>query len=715
MGVRPRPRRRGGLLLGALDWLHRNSAYLFLCAVCLAFLRAGLHTAIPPSPSTQQPQSYAEALAARARAYLALGPRLEAHPIPALMDTAEARFRAKVAKQSLTLPLAVAEYKRRYGRAPPKGFDAWWAFAQRAGFVMVDEFDAVFQDLKGFWAMSGEEVRRRVEMVGGLPSVDLVQIRRGKARAVSGGKGFKDSEAGARAKGFKSMLDASAKNLPDMDFPVNAKAEGRVVVPWEHTVHPNLTNLNPAFPSPDWKGQGSVWDAWRRTCPPSSPARRLFSSLGSGWAGASGAKDRLAEGYYAWQARLQGAENRADGKTLTTGTTSEFDFVPSTGASSADFCAHPGDHYEQGHFFSDWRTYPLLVPMFSPARAQGFGDIRIPSHYYYGGTRRYTYAWDPINLEQRATDPMEVPWEQKRDAVWWRGASTGGGSSPPGFGAGYQRHRFLRMSSVGYVPEDRFDGERSTAVTFDVPNDPGFRTTNVPLSDLNREVMDVAFVKEAVRIDPRHHRIGDSVELGVSWGYKYLLDLDGMGYSGRFMAFLASDSVPVKNTMYDEFFSDWIEPWVHYIPLSPSYAEIYNIVTYFSGPSPAVLSAAGLSGNTTAGYFGAPRDDAYDDDDDEWDEEEDWDVDHDDPMHDHAYEEAQALERQRLRAEMRTAVNQSRASGEGDVRLRRIARAGKQWKSTMGRKVDMEVYVYRLALEFARLLADDRDAMSYKG
>lgn len=27
-----------------------------------------------------------------------------------------------------------------------------------------------------------------------------------------------------------------------MDFTVNAKAEGRVVVPWEHIVHPNLTD-----------------------------------------------------------------------------------------------------------------------------------------------------------------------------------------------------------------------------------------------------------------------------------------------------------------------------------------------------------------------------------------------------------------------------------------------------------------------------------------
>jgi hypothetical protein len=29
--------------------------------------------------------------------------------------------------------------------------------------------------------------------------------------------------------------------LPDMDFPINAKAEGRVLVPWEHRKYPNMT------------------------------------------------------------------------------------------------------------------------------------------------------------------------------------------------------------------------------------------------------------------------------------------------------------------------------------------------------------------------------------------------------------------------------------------------------------------------------------------
>ena len=81
--------------------------------------------------------------------------------------------------------------------------------------------------------------------------------------------------------------------------------------------------------------------------------------------------------------------------------------------------------------------------------------------------------------------------------------------------------------------------------------------------------MDTAFVKAVgdanypggLEAMQRDLRLSDAVPLGRHWSYKYLVDLDGMSYSGRFMAYLASDSVAVKATVYKEYFSDWIQPW----------------------------------------------------------------------------------------------------------------------------------------------------------
>ena len=46
-------------------------------------------------------------------------------PIYDLVERAQSRWNDKIQKQSKTLAQAVREYRRRYHRSPPKGFDKW--------------------------------------------------------------------------------------------------------------------------------------------------------------------------------------------------------------------------------------------------------------------------------------------------------------------------------------------------------------------------------------------------------------------------------------------------------------------------------------------------------------------------------------------------------------------------------------------------------------
>ena len=171
--------------------------------------------------------------------------------------------------------------------------------------------------------------------------------------------------------------------------------------------------------TPDWRGQGSVWEAYRRTCPPSTPARQLYSSYRN---------SNVQKG-----SALLG-KSRGPHDTFTFAKTVDHDY---------DFCENPWAHYTQGHFFSDWRTVHVLYPVFSPSKHKGFADIRIPSHYYHKGSSKYTYGWDDEQKKINEIDDMEMPWDQKSDLIFWRGATTGGGSTPPGFSPNYQRHRYL--------------------------------------------------------------------------------------------------------------------------------------------------------------------------------------------------------------------------------------------------------------------------------
>jgi len=101
------------------------------------------------------------------------------------------------------------------------------------------------------------------------------------------------------------------------------------------------------------------------------------------------------------------------------------------------------------------------------------------------------------------------------------------------------------------------------------PGSDNFAAVSVSMEEMNAEIMDTAFTK-AVGCDgfpdgclgmARYYRFGETVPLGKHWKHKYLVDFDGMSYSGRALSFLASESVLVKSTVYREFYSDWIQPW----------------------------------------------------------------------------------------------------------------------------------------------------------
>jgi hypothetical protein len=124
-----------------------------------------------------------------------------------------------------------------------------------------------------------------------------------------------------------------------------------------------------------------------------------------------------------------------------------------------------------------------------------------------------------------------------------------------------------------------------TVVFAEPPGTNNFISASVPVGELNEDIMDVAFTKavgctqypggcDGMR---KEHRFADAVPLGENWRHKYLIDIDGMGYSARLFALvrvlqfcsrnmliiqLKSESAVLKSTVYTEFCSEWLQPWV---------------------------------------------------------------------------------------------------------------------------------------------------------
>ena len=150
--------------------IDQRRGWVFITGIFLLFMLAGRFSASNDRKTADRTTSRTRWPSSNWLSFTRSTDTITEHPITTLMADAKVAFTKRLAKQSKTLPEAVAEYKRRYGRDPPRGFDDWWEFAKEQDFKLVDEFDAVVEDLAPFWALSGEELRQRTYLVGSTSS-----------------------------------------------------------------------------------------------------------------------------------------------------------------------------------------------------------------------------------------------------------------------------------------------------------------------------------------------------------------------------------------------------------------------------------------------------------------------------------------------------------------------------------------------------------------
>ncbi|WVQ70107.1 uncharacterized protein L199_008332 [Kwoniella botswanensis] len=65
--------------------------------------------------------------------------------------------------------------------------------------------------------------------------------------------------------------------------------------------------------------------------------------------------------------------------------------------------------------------------------------------------------------------------------------------------------------------------------------------------------------------------------------YKFVIDVDGNGWSSRFRRLLSSNNVVLKSTLYPEWFHETLIPWYHYVPVKLDYTDIHDIMAFFNG------------------------------------------------------------------------------------------------------------------------------------
>ncbi|OAX81116.1 hypothetical protein ACJ72_04545 [Emergomyces africanus] len=494
------------------------------------------------------------------------------HPINSLIWKAEAEWQRLLDRQTLDVKAAAKQYRLRRGRHPPPGFDEWFKFAQKHDAVIVEEFfDQIEHDLTPFWAISPSELRHQAA------SLEYRVVVRDHNTSISESKHF-------WAPIWNSLIQSLEEYLPDVVVPLNVMDESRLIVPFEKmeeyrskgratrkllkatevvqsfTKIPETKIPNPPY-DPGYEGpsQGPYWKMVARGCPEDSPARtQTVSPIDFSKPPPPQYHNYLNFAYEGYIANFTEAKNP---------------------------CNRPELQVLHGNFIEpiSISTSQKLFPLFGGSKLSVNNEILLPAAMYFA--EKTIWSGD---------EESGGKWQSKADKLVWRGAATGGRNRPENW-HGFHRQRFVSMLNATTVR--RAETGESSPPNFALPNYDLYNLakTSRPrhIADLLQSHADVGFVDLVCFPDQKGRptcphtdpffSIVPQIPMDQQYKMKYLADIDGNSFSGRYRGFLLSTSLPIKSTLYDEWHDSRLIPWAHFVPMDSTYADIYGIMEYFLG------------------------------------------------------------------------------------------------------------------------------------
>lgn len=561
----------------------------------------------------------------------------DAHPISQLMAEADKAWALYENSRSTTFRQTVSKYRRKYGRHPPPGFEKWYQFARKKNVHNIDDFEQIMDDLRPFWAIEPKKLRNLAANMwrNDKDGVSGIHIRKHKV--------VKVTNKSWRSETLVTLIEKIAKYLPDMDIAMNRLDQPRVVVPWEDMQAHLRNEMETRRMPPDiFQNFTTGMDEFLNiTSFEEEPAHKEDP----GWFPAHGkqymetAKLACPPESHARSNEIPKADVEERYKNRLGGVVTNFNL-------STDLCTvGPEIQDLHGFLYSGSTVIPTkrLVPIFGECKVNVNSDILFPANMYWKHDERYDYDERHDNLV----------WEHKSDSMIWRGVTSGGAQTSDNWQR-MHRQRLVKMVNSTEManqevrilteqPEkqDEFENFRQFH-----PSDFAANHTDVGFTGTMSCIPDCSFYNDVFAIKP-------TAPFPEQFKQKFLVDVDGHSFSGRWHAFLESKSLGIKATIFREWHDSRLFAWRHFVPMDNRYDDVYTILTYFLG-----VGTGAPSGQETLKEAYVMRHDA-----------------------------------------------------EG----KRLANQGREWAKKVLRRDDIEIYMFRLLLEYGRIIDDNRDRIGYAG
>lgn len=582
--------------------------------------------------------------------WLAASPQMAHMPLPDAVRELTSLGRSQAgtwqfqAATSDSLAKAVDEYKKRHGIPPPPNFDKWYNYAVESKSPIIDDFTQIHQDLLPFWGVKPSEIRKQTHEIQRYASVEMVGLR------IRGGAIEKSPHIHKTHQwmidSIGQMVEPFAQWLPDMDIAINVADEPRVALSYKDRrslISDALKTLarlehNMDLVDGPLKGVTKV-PHWPSEFPESigTEGKVILPSGFTNYIRKPILYDLVGEACPSNSALIN--TRWWERSTLCTDCQQPHSLMTDQGplvlndTLSKDYCHQPDTAHLTGAVSSPSAMFATrqLLPVFSQGRISGFSDILIPS----------PWSFDDLSPYDEAAD---LAWSDKTNSIFWRGGSTDGYAAE-GSWAAFTRARFVHEAyerSPVVNDQGRAGKDQSASINVSFSGD----LSRCHKADCRAELQtfsrwgtmtETSETQKTLGPPEKRKTLPPTVPFSEHWRFRHLMDMDGAGFSGRFIPFLRSNSLVYRAAMYRTWMDERVQAWQHYVPADVRLgAGFWALVDYLSGRS-------------------------------------------------------------------------------GDAVAREVARNGREWALRALRKEDMQVYMFRLLLEWGRVVNDEREHLFYEG
>ncbi|KAH8811939.1 glycosyltransferase family 90 protein [Xylogone sp. PMI_703] len=552
------------------------------------------------------------------------------HPIAQYMKDADKVWSEYEESRSMTFRETVAKYRHKHGRHPPPGFRDWYKYARDKNVHNIDDFQQIYDDLRPFWAIEPSEIRALAAHMSADESAGISGLH------IRNGRIWKTTFENWRMETFKKLVGQFVEHLPDMDVAMNRLDQPRLVVPWD-----DMQKLL-AKEESERRLLPETLPEWTKDMKGFLTGEGNASMIDPQWFNAPGQQYMLLAG------ECCPPESHARDNASTTSSAESTYKDPSGGFitnfnRSSDLCTI-GPEIQDLHGFlyasSTVVASKRLLPVFGECKVNVNNDILFPANMYYANDERYEYD-----------SKFDYDWADKQDSMIWRGVTSGGTNTPETWER-MHRQRLVLITNSTLLADKEVRIMRAKS------NEPGSYENfeHYHPADFASKHTDIGFT-EAFACFPNCDFMQNifswkpSISLPEQFKYKFVVDVDGHSFSGRWRAFLKSKSLGIKATIFREWHDSRIIPWRHFVPMDNRYDDIYSILTYFIG-------------------LGSPTEKS---------------------------------------SETEPYVQRHEFEGQ------KLAQQGREWAEKVLRKEDLEIYTYLLLLEYGRIIDDNRDRIGYSG